>query len=122
MSEYHERLDELGKKLKIRVKKCKKCGNFPFLNTLIDEQSWRDVYIKCQCGLEIPIDGGAKSIIEAWNEINDDKKPFTPVNKPYYVGKPSVCMHCLLRERCTECAKLNEKAKMEYVCGNFVFE
>lgn len=120
MLEYVDKFEDLKKSIrrKGRISKCKACGKYPILKTLVDEMGWRETRIECECGLCIPIGGRIEQILDAWEQINNDE--YTPVDKPYYVGKPSICLTCYLSAKCTEFRKMNEDQRMELVCGNYI--
>ncbi len=121
MNKTVEKFEDLGKRLHIVPCRCSQCGRYPVLVTRHDEMGYAGSTIECECGLRIPVVARRlDEMLVEWERIN--AKQFTPSDKPRYVGKPSVCMTCFLKNKCTEFAGLKCSERMERRCPDWIEE
>lgn len=115
-----EKFEDICRRLHLKKpSRCRICGQYPVLRTTYHMVGMSTV-VECQCGIKIPVCCNLIKMVEYWDAINADS--YTPEMERRWIGKPRVCLTCLLKDRCTECAKIRKDRLLEYGCSYHVME
>ena len=122
MIEIKEELRKMGEDCGVPVSPCKRCGGFPELMEMIDEQGWKEVRIDCGCGLTIPVSSRRRrEIVDLWNRVNAHDH-YEPATRPCFIGGRASCATCLQQGICLEARKVIEEGgdPHDFICGEHV--
>lgn len=116
-------LDEIGKERGIPVVRCKKCGGIPVLKEEIDEHGYKQLEIKCDCGLYLVLsERNYNDIIDHWNRVNNHDC-FIPKCEPFYAGVQKRCMTCLQKKICVNARRFADTESLcSFLCHEYIKE